>query len=107
MAVPPDLAAWLRELSLEAHGARLVADHGIAFLRDVRHLEEQELVSSVLKKLEAKRFVAAAAKLGATQRKPRRIRRPAARCTRARARAGGGHQRVWQSGTGAPGQRRI
>jgi hypothetical protein len=68
MAVPPDLAAWLWDLSLEAHGARLVADHKLAFLRDVRHLDEQELLSSGLAKVEAKRFVGAAAKLGATQR---------------------------------------
>ena len=66
--VPAELAAWLKELALEAHGPRLVADHKIAFLRDVRFLDEKELTDSGMGKLEAKRFVAAAAKLGATQR---------------------------------------
>ena len=43
MAAPPDLAAWLRELSLEAQGARLVADHKLAFLCDVRDLDESKI----------------------------------------------------------------
>ena len=66
--VPAELAAWLKELALEVHGPRLVADHKIAFLRDLRFMEEKDLTDSGLGKIEAKRFVAAAAKLGATQR---------------------------------------
>jgi hypothetical protein len=66
--VPAELAAWLKELALEAHGPRLVADHKIAFLRDVRFMEEKDLTDSGLGKIEAKRFVAAAARLGASQR---------------------------------------
>ena len=66
--MPAELAAWLKELALDAYGPRLVADHKIAFLRDVRFMEEKDLTDSGMGKIEAKRFVAAAAKLGATQR---------------------------------------
>jgi Caspase domain len=66
--VPADLATWLKELALDAYGPQLVADHKIAFLRDVKFMEEKDLTDSGMGKIEAKRFVAAAAKLGATQR---------------------------------------
>jgi translation elongation factor EF-1beta len=61
--VPAELAEWLRELALDSHGLRLVADHKIAFLQEVQYLEEDELRASGLAKLEAKRFISAAAKL--------------------------------------------
>ena len=53
---------------MDAYGARLVADHKIAFLQVVRCLEEEELSLSGLAKAEAKRFISAATKLGATLR---------------------------------------
>ena len=67
-AVPADLAAWLKELALDAYGPRLVADYKIAFLQDAKFLEEKDLTDSGMGKVEARRFVGAAAKLGATQR---------------------------------------
>ena len=63
-AVPAELAAWLAALQLSAHGARLVAEHTLAFVSDCRYLDEDDLKASGLSKVEAKRFVSAAAKLG-------------------------------------------
>jgi hypothetical protein len=63
-SVPADLAAWLSALQLSAHGPRLVAEHKLAFVADCRFLEEGELISSGLARVEAKRFLSAAAKLG-------------------------------------------
>jgi hypothetical protein len=63
-SVPDDLAAWLAALQLSAHGPRLVAEHKLAFVADCRFLEEAELIGSGLVRVEAKRFLSAAAKLG-------------------------------------------
>jgi hypothetical protein len=68
-SVPSELAAWLQALQLSAHGPRLVADYKLAFVSDCRHLEESDLTASGLGKVEAKRFLSAAAKLaGDTKR---------------------------------------
>ncbi len=66
-SVPDDLAAWLMELKLESHGPKLVMDHKVAFLLDVRFVEENDLLHIGMGKVEARRFIAAAAKLGVNQ----------------------------------------
>ena len=63
-SVPADLAAWLATLELSEHGSRLVADHKLKSVSFCRFLEEGDLVQSGLAKVEARRFLAAAAKLG-------------------------------------------
>jgi hypothetical protein len=76
VCVPAELATWLSELQLSAHGPRLVADHKLAFVSDCQHLEESELMSSGLARVEAKRFLHAAAKLGgASKRLPPNVQR--------------------------------
>jgi uncharacterized caspase-like protein len=68
-SVPTDVADFLTKLSLGAHGARLVGDHRIAFLADCRELEESDLVSCGLTKIEARRFVNAAKLLGGVSKR--------------------------------------
>ena len=67
-SVPADIAAWLAALELSEHAARLVADHGWRRLSDAGFLEEDDLRASGLCKLDAKRLLHEAAKLGATER---------------------------------------
>ncbi len=62
--MPAEVAAWLSALQLSDHGPRLVSEHKLAFVSDCRFLEEVDLTSSGLAKVEARRFLAAAAKLG-------------------------------------------
>jgi uncharacterized caspase-like protein len=68
--VPSDLAAWLAALQLSAHGPRLVADHKLAFVSDCCHLDEGDLTASGLAKVEARRLLAAAVKLGSAEKRP-------------------------------------
>jgi uncharacterized caspase-like protein len=63
-SIPADLATWLATLELSEHGPRLVADHKLKSVGFCRFLEEGELVQSGLAKVEVRRFLAAAAKLG-------------------------------------------
>ena len=69
-SVPAELAAWLAPLELSGHGPRLVGEpHRLRFVSDCRFLDEADLVGCGMSKVEAKRFIAAAAKLaGTTQR---------------------------------------
>jgi hypothetical protein len=63
-AVPAELAAWLATLQLSEHGPRLVADHKLKSVANCRYLDESDLLGSGLVKAEARRFLAANAKLG-------------------------------------------
>ena len=60
-----ELASWLAALQLSAHGPRLAADYGLAVMSDCPHLDEADLTAAGLRKLEVKRFLAAAATLPA------------------------------------------
>ena len=63
-SVPADLADWLATLQLSEHGPRLVAEHRLKSLGHCRYLDESDLLESGLVKSEARRFLAATAKLG-------------------------------------------
>ncbi len=63
-SVPAELASWFASLELSEHGARLMADHKLRFLQDCRVLDREDLLQSGLVKVEAERFLRAAAKLG-------------------------------------------
>jgi hypothetical protein len=68
VAVPAELATFFAAQNVAEHGPRLVGEHRLSFLGDLRFLDEGDLVASGLTKVEARRLVAAAAKLGASQR---------------------------------------
>ena len=68
VAVPAELAAFFAAQNVAEHGPRLVGEHRLSFLGDLRFLDEGDLVASGLTKVEARRLLAAAAKLGASQR---------------------------------------
>ena len=88
--MPAELAAWLAALELSDHAARLVKDHKLRFLPDCRVLDRDDLLASGLVKVEAERFLKAAAKIpsGDTKRIPVITSAPAeAAVSRARIRA--------------------
>ena len=63
-AVPAELETWLETLQLSEHGPRLVAYHKLKSVANCRYLDESDLLGSGLVKAEARRFLAATAKLG-------------------------------------------
>ena len=56
-------------LNLSEHGERLVAEHRIMYLSECRSLEEAELLSSGLTRIECRRFMAAAQLLARPSRR--------------------------------------
>ena len=63
VCLPEELASWLASLELSEHGVQLVADHKLRFVQDCRVLDREDLIRSGLVKVEAERFLKAAAML--------------------------------------------
>ena len=63
MAVPPDVAAWLKGLSLEAYAAPLCSFLGVGSLADVAYVDGEHLLEIGMRPVERAKFLREAAAL--------------------------------------------